>query len=82
MPDGLAQVTYGHYMICGASLEAKPFILHFLYSFHQQLRLNLLLAVPAFQVADERRGVGPWSPLQVLQSYKLVTQSDGLGTNT
>lgn len=50
--------------------------------FHQKLRLNLLLAVPAFQVADERRAVGPWGPLQVPQSYKLVTQSDSLGTNT
>lgn len=49
MADGLTQVTYGYYMICRASLEAKPFILHFLYSFYQEFRLNLLLAVPAFQ---------------------------------
>lgn len=78
MLNGLAQMIYGHYMICGASLEAKSFILHFLYSFYQKLRL----AVPAFQVPDERRAVGPWGPLQVPQSYKLVTQPDSLGTNT
>lgn len=82
MLAGLAQLTYEHYMICGANLETKPFTLHFLYSFYQKLRLNLLLAVPAFQMADERRAVGPWDPLQVPQSYKLVTQSDSLGTNT
>lgn len=46
-------------MICGANLEAKPFTLQFLYSFYQKPRLNLLLAVPAFQVADER---GQWDP--------------------
>lgn len=46
MLAGLAQMTDGHYMICRANSEAKPFTLHFLYAFYQKLRLNLLLAVP------------------------------------